>query len=45
VVTVTVRRSSTCDGPWMAGEVGADAGPPQSKEEVPDFRRGRRQRD
>jgi hypothetical protein len=44
-MTVTVRRSSTCDGPWMGGGVSADAGPAQPKEEAPDLRRGRRQRD
>jgi hypothetical protein len=45
VVTVTVRRSYTCDGPWMDGGVSADVGPAQPKEEAPDLRRGRRQRD
>jgi hypothetical protein len=45
VVTVLVRGSSTCDGPWMAGGKGAGAGPAQPKEEAPDQRRGRLQRD
>jgi hypothetical protein len=45
VVTVTVRRNSTSNGLWMAGGVGADAGPAQPKEEASDLRSGRRQRD